>query len=206
MLLRIIVLLITVLIAANAAGNDRDLLTKEEQLLEAELSLARKTNIYFVFNLGEKKIQIKAKGTLLKELPIKGVESWGSGTPGDALSLEKKSAFIEPDRGKIKPGDNKDTDTFEMDALEVDDMPARYTLVFDQGVRISVKPAPDGFFSKIGNILTLFKRALVRPFLTFFYAVRGKPFTAIDIELEKNDAKALYWSLSEGAGTILYPQ
>jgi hypothetical protein len=206
MLLRLIVLFLTIFITASAHGNDKERLVRENQVLEAELSLARKPNIYCIFNLKKKNIQIKATGALLKELPIQDVHCWGSSTPKDALFLIKKSTFIKPGREKIKPGENKEKDTFEIDSLEPDDMPARYTLVFDKGMSVSVKPKPEGFFSTIGNFLPSLKESIVRPFLTVFYAVRGKPYTAIDIELKKDDAKALYWSLSEGTGSVFYPQ
>ena len=38
-----------------------------------------------------------------------------------------------------------------------------------------------------------------------WYTLRGKPYTAIDMVLDKNDARAIYWSLSEGSGAIIYP-
>ncbi|OGW45711.1 MAG: hypothetical protein A2Y66_01305 [Nitrospirae bacterium RBG_13_41_22] len=205
MLLRVLILVITVLITVNASANEKARLIKETRLLKTELSLAQKPLIYFVFNLKENKVQIRAKGFILKEFLIHNVRYWGSSLPGNVLVLKKKSTFLKPRRDKINPGENKEDDIFEIEALELEDMPVRYTLKMDRGVYLSVMPTK-GFFTTPVNVLSSFKKFLVRPFFKVLYSVRKKPFTAIDIVLNKEDAKALYWSLSEGTQTIIYPQ
>jgi hypothetical protein len=205
MLIRVIILIATLFIALHAYADDKENLARENKLIERELSLAKKSNLYFVFDLKGKSIRIKAQGVILKEIPIHDVRVWGSNLPGDSLVLEKKSTFVKPRRKSVKPAEHEEMDNFEIHALELDDMPSRYTLVLDKQVCISVKPHK-GLLSKIGNGGSSLKNAIVRPFMSFWYAVRGLPYTAIDIFLEKRDAKALYWSFQEGTESVLYPK
>jgi hypothetical protein len=202
-LIRLFILILTFSISANGFCFDKDFLIKENLMLESELKLAKKPNIYYVFNLRDKNIQIKANGVLLKVFEIKKALYWGNTNPANPLVLVKKRSLIKPHRAKVKPESNKDDDTFELNPLELDDMPSRYTLVLTPAVRISVKPA--GYFSNVWNVFSLINNSLALPFITFFYSVIGKPYTYVDIVLNKEDAKALYWSLSEGTGIILCP-
>jgi hypothetical protein len=205
MLIRVIVFVAALFIALNAYADNKEKLAIENKLIERELSLAKKSNLYFVFDLKEKTIRIKAQGVILREFPIHDVRVWGSSLPGDSLVLKKKSTFVKPRRKSIKPAEKEETDNFEIHALELEDMPSRYTLVLDKRVYISVKPHK-GLLSKTGNAASSLKNAIVRPFMAYLYAVRGKPYTTIDIFLEKGDAKALYWSFQEGTESVLYPK
>ena len=202
---RVITLIGTLLIALNAYADGKQGLARENRLIERELSLAEKSNLYVVFDLQEKTIRIKAEGMILKEFPIHEVRIWGSSLPADSLVLMKKSTFVKPRRKNINPAGHEETDDFEIDALERDDMPSRYTLVLNKGVSISVKPY-ENLLSKTGNVASSLKNAIAHPFRAFWYAVRGKPYTAIDIFLEVRDAKSLYWSFQEGSESILYPE
>jgi hypothetical protein len=84
-------------------------------------------------------------------------------------------------------------------------MPSRYTLVLDGGLTIFIRPETEGIVSGICNYFYSSKRFLMRPIAMLWNALWGKPYTAIDIVLDKNDARAVYWSISEGSGAIVYP-
>ncbi|TFG36757.1 MAG: hypothetical protein E4H45_00380 [Nitrospirales bacterium] len=197
------ILLFIALIADSAsAGEDKERYIIENRLLKEELALARKPNIYFVFNLREKMTYINSRSIHLRELRIKDCHYWGSPASVTAYRLRKKNTLIEPSREIIKPGENKDG--FKLDALELADMPSRYTLFFDGGLKISIRPETEGVFSGICNFFYSSKRFLARPVITLWNTLWDKPYTAIDIVLDKNDAMALYWSISEGSGAIVY--
>ena len=204
MRIRLIILIATLVISLQAHADDKENLARENRLIERELLLAKKSNLYCVFDLKGKTIRIKAQGVILKEFPMYDVRIWGSSLPSTALVLEKKSTFVKPRRKSVRPAKHEETDNFEIHALELDDMPTRYTLALGKRVYISVKPH-NGFFSKSGNAASSLKNAIVRPFKAFWFAVRGQPYTAIDIFLDKKDAQALYWSFQEGTASILYP-
>ena len=104
----------------------------------------------------------------------------------------------------IKPGEGKEKDNFKIEALELADMPSRFTLVLDGGLKIFIRPLTEGIVSGIGNLIYTSMRFLFRPIAMLWNALRGTTYTAIDIVLDKNDARAIYWSLSEGSGAIIY--
>ena len=204
MKLKIIISLIVLLISTEALCDNKGMLFRENQLLASELKLASKPDIYFLFNFKENIVYIKAAGISLREMKIKGLKQWGDHAPGQQLLLLKKSTFIKPGRDKIKPGETKEADDFSIEALELKDMPARYTLSMDKGVSIFVRPETEGIFSGIFNLVYSVKRFISRPVLTLWNALLRRPFVSIDIVMDKKDAQALYWSFYEGNGALVY--
>jgi hypothetical protein len=205
MRLQLILLFIALIAGPASAGDDKERYIRENRLLGEELALARQPDIYFVFNPKEKMAYIKARGIHLKELPMNDFHCWGSPVSGNGYRLRKKSTFFNPGRELITPGESKGKDNFKIEALELADMPSRFTLVLDGGVKIWIRPATEGIVSGIGNIFDTSMRFIIRPISMLWHALRGKPYTAIDLVLDKNDARALYWSFSEGSGAIIYP-
>ncbi len=206
MRLQLILLFISLIAGPASAGDDKEIYIRENRLLEEELTLARKPDIYFVFNLKEKMAYIKARGIHLRELQINDFHCWGSPVSGNVYRLRKKSTFFKPGREMIKPGESKEKDNFKIEALELADVPSRYTLVLDGGLTIFIRPLTEGIVSGIGNLFYTSMRFLIRPIAMLWNALRGTTYTAIDIVLDKNDARAVYWSLSEGSGAIIYLQ
>ena len=200
---RFIFLFIALISGPAFAGDDKEMYIRESRLLEEELKLSRKPDIYFVFDLKGKMVYIKARGISLKELQIKDFNCWGTPVSANAYRVRKKSAFIEPVRETIKPGEIKKNDKYKVDAFELADMPSRYTVVLDGGVVIFIKPLTEGIASGISNISYSSMRFFTRPILMFWNVLKGKPYTAIDIVLDKNDARAFYWSLSESSNAII---
>jgi hypothetical protein len=200
---RFICLLIVLLISAGAECSEREKVKKEHELLKSELKLASKPNIYFIFDIEKRKIYFKARGTVLRELGIEDVKLWGDTVATKPHSLLKKSTLFKPGRSRIKKGDGSTDDEFKIDALELEDMPAHYTLYMDEGVSIFIRPESEGLFSWVCNIGYLIKRYVSRPVFTVLNTLRGKPFSAIDVVLDKKDAQALYWAFSEGSEGII---
>lgn len=192
------------LFPAISAAQKQEII-EENKLLEAELKFAQKPDIYFVFNLPAKEIRIKSRGMVLRSLPVVKASFFGTRTADRMHVLSKKRTFIKPGREKIKPGDNKENDSFDIDALELDDMPLRYKLVTDNGVTIYVKPKTDGILSALCNVPYSMKNSLTVPLHAFFRFVMRKPYTAVTIVLEPKDAQALYWSAAEKSGIVIYP-
>ncbi|MFO7666594.1 MAG: hypothetical protein R6V76_08250 [Desulfobacterales bacterium] len=202
-MLRFIFFFITFIACPTFAADDKEIYIRERRFLEEELKLSRKPDIYFVFNLKGKTIYIKSRGIPLKKLQIKDYDLWGSPVFVNAYRVKEKSALIEPEREMIKPGENKKNDKYKVDAFELTDMPSRYTVVLESGIVIHIKPPTDGIASGISNFSYSSARFLTRPILTLWNVLKGKPYTAIDIVLDKNDARAFYWSLSENSITVI---
>ncbi len=200
---RLIFFFITLIAGPAFAGEDKEIYIRESRLLEEELKLSRKPAIYFVFDLKGKMVYIKARGIPLKELQIKDFNCWGSPAAANAYQVREKSTFIEPVREMIKPGENKKNENYKVGALELADMPSRYTVVLDGGVAIFIKPLTEGIVSGISNVSYSSVRFFTRPILMLWNVLKGKPYTAIDIVLDKNDARAFYWTLSENSNAII---
>jgi len=177
----ILIILIIAIHSSAFAG-----LLEENRFLEAELSLAKKPNIYFVFNLENKMVEIKVRGTTLREFPIKGVRLWGSPPVVSYSKLIKKTALLKPKRKEIKPkkeNDSDEEDTFQIEALELKDMPSRYKLLFGNGMRLLVSPKPEGFFGWIAHALRAILWYVVRPIESAWGVLLKRPFYAIRIEV-----------------------
>lgn len=176
---------------------------ENNRLLESELKLAKKPQLYFIFNLKEKKIYFKCRGITLRELEIEKVNLWGQSPDLKARVLLKRSTLFKPERKEINPKD-KEEEEFELEALELDDMPANFSMVLDEGINISVRQKPEGFFSELRSIYSYTMWHITSPLITVWNAVQKKPFTSIYITLSKKDAQSLYWSFYEGLAGIIY--
>jgi hypothetical protein len=202
--LQIIFFVIALIAGPASADDDKERYVRENRLFEEELTLANKPDIYFVFNLNEKMAYIKARGIQLRELQMNDLHCWGSPVSGIVYHLSKKNSFFKPGREMITPGESKDKDNFKIEALELADMPSRYTLVFDGGMQIWIRSSTEGIASRIGNIFYTAMSFFIRPISMLWYMLKGKPYSAFDMVLDKNDARAIYWSLSEGSCAIIY--
>lgn len=200
---RFIFFFISLITVPAFAGDEKEIYIRESRLIEEELKLSRKPDVYFFFNLKEKIIYIKSRGISLKKMQINDFNCWGTPVSVNAYRVRKKSTFNEPEREMIKPGEIKKNDKYKVDAFELSDMPSRYTIILDSGAAIYIKPSTEGVVSGISNASYSSMRFLTRPILTLWNVLKGKPYTAIDILLDKNDARAIYWSLTENSNTII---
>jgi hypothetical protein len=184
----------------------------ERLFLQSELALAQKTQIYFILQLKEKKIYFKARGIVLRDLDIKKMEFWGHPESVKLYTLTGKASFSEPHREEITPENIKKdektapaaTTAVDIKALELEDMPASFRLKFDEGLVIFVKPEKKGMFPGAYSIVNSFNWYISQPILTVWYAIKSRPYKALNLELNEKDARALYWSIHEGAGVLIY--
>jgi hypothetical protein len=203
LLLSAIFLLVRAVLAG--AGEDASRARERNRALKQELELAKSPALYCIIDLPGRQIQLKSRGMVLQEWKIERFHRWGDAPPMSAVSLGKKSTLFPPKRTKIKPGAEEEGDSFELDALELKDMPASFVLYFDGGVRISIRPKPVKFISRIGGIGRFFSWYLWVPLRNLGNELRGRPFSAFDLALpNKEETKALYWAMADGTrGLIL---
>jgi len=177
----------------------------KSQLLKQELELASAPQIYFLLNLGEKKIELKARGMVLKEWKIARIRRWGPHPELKILTLERKSALFAPKRKKIKPGEVESSGAFELEALELKDMPTVYTLRFKESVKVYVRPGAkklSGHLASLGFFLRWYGWL---PLENLFFRISKKPVKLIEITLASGEeAKAIYWGLLEGMKGLIY--
>jgi hypothetical protein len=143
---------------------------------------------------------------VLEEWEIEGLHRWGDAPPTGAVTLEKKTTLFPPKRTKIKPGTDEEGDTFELDALELKDMPSSFVLYLNGGIRIYIRPKPANLVSRIGGIGRFAAWFLWVPLKNLGNELRGRPFSAIDLALPgREDAQLLYWALADGTKGLIFP-
>jgi hypothetical protein len=206
--LRTFILLSIILLSVEASSvSEADRLMEENSLLKAEVQLAKSSKIYVIFDLATKKITIKAKGIVLKELPVESYTQWGTPIRPRPLALLGKTALVKPERKEIKPKTADAEDASEPEVLQLEDMPLRYQLKFDDGIQISVKPKSAGMIPTLFNLVASLKSYLItRPMGTLLSGLRRQSFTEIVLVLNENDARSLYWSFQEGFQCIIWSE
>lgn len=177
----------------------------ENRILREELSLARTSAPYFMFDLGKKKIALKAKGMVLKTWDIRALRFWGGPPPLSPLAVVKKTSLFAPERKTIQPGEAEDEDSFDIEALELKDMPVSFSLIVEGGIAIYVRPRAEGFGRRLASIGPFLRWYGRLPLTNLWRSLKGKKFTQIDIRLSgSREAQALYWALTEGRKGLLF--
>lgn len=212
-----IVLLLLSQASGGVASPSRDNpanLARDALALEAEIRMAIRDQIYFILDIRDFTLRIKAAGLTLKRLPVARLAVWGHGVPPVPQRLVRKSALIEPTRPTIRPEGEKGPNAGEalsaseravsaLDVLEVKDMPTRFLLELDQGLRITVRPEPEGIFSRLWEGAHFGGWYLTRPFPTVWNHALRRPYTALYLRIAVHDARALYWSCREGTELLV---
>lgn len=206
----IIILTISVGAVSYIPENEAITAIEEKLLLEAELDLSKSPDAYCIINLREKKIQMKVRGVVLKQWDVENLRFWGNPIPLTPLPLAQKSALRKPVRENITPNgkeEKKDAPVDKIQAFEVGSMPSNYTLIVGGGIKISIRTKPEArFFTKLANVGLNIKWYTAPPLRTLWGKYKKlKPFTLVDMVLDKKDAQALYWTFTEGAQCIIIP-
>lgn len=177
----------------------------KNQVLKQELKLASKPQLYFLFNLGEMRLELKARGLVLKKWRIARIRRWGAHPAIKILTLEKKSALFAPKRKKIKPGAIQNSGVFELEALEIKDMPTIYTLRFNEGLKIYVRPEAKNFGGSMASLGFFLRWYGWFPVQNLFFRIFRKPIMFMEISISSGEeAKAIYWALLEGMKGLIF--
>ena len=203
----IALVVLVILFSSLPAGGGDQTASLENRLAKEEILLAKTPSLYFIVYLKSKVIALRSRGLTLQEWKIQSLHAWGDTLPLSALTLEKKSTLFPPKRTKIKPAANEEeAATFELDALELKDMPSRFTLFLSGGIRVFVRPKARGFFPRLGNFGHLIVWNVWVPLKTLFLQMRKKPFGSIDIKLDnKEAAQSVYWAFPDGIKGLAFP-
>lgn len=183
---------------------------RQNKFLQEEYALAKAPGFYFLFDLRNKKIELKSKGIVLRTWEPQRARFWGSPVSFRALALTRKTALALPQRRVIKPGE-EETPTkpeakpgeFELEALEVRDMPPIFTLEMEDGTKINVV----GKEKWTNKFVSLLKWQVVMPLKTLWLHQKKRAMSLIQIGFDdQKEGQALYWALSEGIkGLIWFP-
>jgi hypothetical protein len=193
------------LIATSALCAEKVSVRYQNQLLEAELRVAESPQIYFLFDLPDKKIYLKARGRTLREIELTGIRCWGRTAVVRTTPLLEKSALFPPKRVVIEPRGGASGEEVRVETLELKDMPATYTLVMQDQTSIHVRPKPTTMLAWLWSAQYPIRWYLSRPILTAWYALwKKQSFTSIEIVLDADSTRALYWAFLEGMQAIVF--
>jgi len=202
-------LLILLLLPLSARADEAEDLLIDNQLLTAELQLARSGKLYILFDLRDNLILFKASGVDLKRLPLQEKKLYGPSPEAkdhtlfrrETSSPPRREAVRIPDRSTVNdaPKEEKSADD-TLHALERDDMPGRYRLILDDGTRIDIRSADTGFVAaavRLGDTTARAGRTLKKPFVD--------PSSELQLTLALDDARQLYWSFAEEVPCLIRP-
>jgi hypothetical protein len=125
-----------------------------------------------------------------------------------ALTLARKTALTAPQRRVIKPGEPETVSIkpgeFELEALEVKDMPPAYTLELENGTKISVVARAKG----LSGVWRDLKWYVGLPLKTLKLRGQRRTMTLIEMSFENpKEGQAMYWALTEGLkGLVSMPR
>ncbi len=203
----------TVLPLIIALGLSQGIIAQEKapviqnRLAREELELAKSPSLYFIFYLKSKTIALKSRGMTLREWKVDRFRAWGDPPPPEALTLRKKSTLFPPKRTKIKPAANEEeAAAYEPEALELKDMPSRFTLYMSGGMRVYVRTGARGLLPRLGSIGHFLSWYVWAPITNLSFEIRKKRYAALEVMLAgKQDAQALYWAFADGLEGLIYP-
>lgn len=207
--------------AGYSWADDATDISLENRLLSAELSLARKQQIYFIVDLKANKIHLKCRGIVLRDSEILGVRLWGSAPRLEPLELTEKTAIFAPKRENITPTqeslgntasaiDNTPAvgalkkDPYDIKALELSDMPTTYSLRLGDEMYIMVRPKAPGAGMQALSLAQRLGWYGYMPLRTLWLAAKKQPVKTVELTLSPRDAQAFYWSFLEGVSAIVY--
>jgi hypothetical protein len=181
---------------------------RQNKFLEEEYALAKAPGFYFLINLKDKRIELKSKGIVLRTWKPQKVRFWGSPVPFQALALTRKTALTLPQRKIIKLGEEESAPKpqakpgeFELEALEVKDMPRFFTLELENGTMISVVAKEKG----VKKLWSFLKWHIGMPLKTLKLRQEKRTISLIQIGFDDlKEGQALYWALTEGMKGLIW--
>ncbi|HVP91384.1 MAG TPA: hypothetical protein VMS75_09220 [Terriglobales bacterium] len=184
---------------------DKAGLVRIQRQITAESELAKEPKFYFILDIREKKLELKVRGMALRSWKLGEMRFWGKPAFSGTVQLVRKSALKKPQRNVIKPGETataaKDPAKFELEALELKDMPKSFGLEFGNGLRVSVKAMEHGlkaFSEDIGWYIAL-------PVENYISAREGKQVSVLELRFaDEKDAQAIYWTFFEGIKGLIH--
>ncbi|MGB9836594.1 MAG: hypothetical protein ACPLRX_07635 [Candidatus Saccharicenans sp.] len=203
---------------------------KENKFLEQELLLAKNPQYYFVINLKEKKIELRARGMVLKSWTARDIKYLGPAVPIEIVTLTQKTALKPPKRLLINPAENQNkseaaarseenkdkkkesekagatsgsnpSDNFELQALEITDMPSSYELVLSNGLEVAVRTLGKETARQRKELVSWY---ILRPVRNLFSGGKTeKPRLIIYFDKER-DAQGIYWAFIDGLKGLIW--
>jgi hypothetical protein len=211
--------------AGAAAGADKIDLAKKQNSLNSEYSLAKDSDFYFVLDVLGRKLELRVRGMVLRSWPFRSMRFWGRPEFSGNVELVRKTALKAPKRIVIKPGAETEkveaaptpaakppatgatpgnSAEFDLEALELKDMPKNFGLDFDNGLHILVKvrTAPSGGI--LGSMREFWRWYVDLPLRNLFGPRSGPGLSELELTFDNDkDGQSIYWHFFEGIKGII---
>jgi hypothetical protein len=209
-----------------AAATDRAALAKKQSSLASEYTLAKESNFYFVFDVLGRRLELRVRGMVLRSWPLRSMRFWGRPEFTGSVELVKKTTLKAPERIVIKPGEEEalvkvpapaakpdpakaaapaTAADYDLEALELRDMPKRFSLDFDNGLHVTVKAKnadSGGVFKQLADAWQWY---VALPLRAVFGTRDGKAFSELELTLDdEKDAQSIYWHLFDGIKGLIF--
>lgn len=137
----------------------------------------------------------------IKQVPFKVLEAPNGDVRVLAQGKEYSPPLIKPEQAQTSTA--TPADTFEVEALEITDMPGSYELNFDDGLRIFVrsKSGLQESFRQTWEMLLWYTWYPVRHFLWRKSELRPQLILYFD---DKHQAQGIYWAFIDGIKGIIW--
>ena len=206
----------------GAAKADKAALVKKQTTLAAEYALAKDPGFYFVLDMSVRRLELRVRGMALRSWPVRSTRFWGGADFSGAVELARRSALKPPARIVIKPGQAGEEPAaaeegkaapapasqpaspaeFQLEALELKDMPKSFTLYFDNGLTVEVRS--EKAKEVLRQRLWRFWRWTVALPLGNLFSPSGKGRTKLELVFaEDKEAQGIYWHFFEGIRGII---
>lgn len=180
--------------AIDSPDRDTAALSEATRLLEDELKLAARPQIYLVLNLAERHIAIKGRGLELHRIPIADWTRSGNHPLTSIFRLRTRPAVDRPKAATVENA--------PVSAIELHNMPDTYELHFDPGLVILVTQSwRDRPWERMKALL----RAWWQQARTAASAANDQPAVRLHLVLTQEAAQSLAWSAVDGMPLLLGP-
>ena len=214
------ILLVSSIFGGPAAGADKADLAKKQNSLNSEYSLAKDSNFYFVLDVLGRKLELRVRGMVLRSWPFQSMRFWGRPELSGNVELVRKTALRAPERIVIKPGGDaekvigvpapaaKPTGTdpaeFNLEALELKDMPKIFSFDFDNGLRMLVKAKKAATGGPVGSMREAWSWYVDLPLRNLFSPPGGAGLSELELAFDNDkDAQSIYWHFFDGIKGII---
>jgi len=212
--------------SGSAAGPDRAALAKKQSSLASEYGLAKDANFYFVFDVLGRKLELRVRGMVLRTWPLQAMRFWGRPDLAGSVALVRKTTLKTPERIVIKPGEEEEAAPapatpaakpavsaaspataadFDLEALELRDMPKRFSFDFDNGLHITIKAKNADERGFVGTLTDAWRWYIDLPLRNLFGSREGKAISELELTFEEEkDAQSIYWHFFDGIKGIIF--
>jgi hypothetical protein len=207
-----------------AAAADKIALAKKQDTLGAEYNVAKESNFYFVLDVLGRKVELRVRGMVLMTWPVRSMRFWGRPEFAGTVELSRKTSLKAPERIVIKPGEEEElvkapaagaktaaaialttaNPDYDLEALELRDMPKRFSLDFDNGLHVTIKTSGGDSRGLAGAFKDAWRWYVRLPLRSLFGTRRGKSVSELELVFDNDkDAQAIYWHFFDGIKGII---